>query len=443
MRISMLAMLVAFIVISPSVASAQNKDRNTMVRDDRSRILDDGFWIYNDIDKGLAQARSTGKPLLIVFRCIPCEACAQLDEEVVENNPSVRKWLSKFVCVRQVYTNGVDLSRFQFDYDQSWAAFFMNGDGTIYGRYGTRSHRTESAEDVTLDGFLATMNEVIALHEKFDEVKPALAAKLGQKAPVSSPEEFPSLKDRYTADLNYQGEVAKSCIHCHQVGDALHEWYRSSGTPTPANRIFPYPHPKILGLIMDPKSAVRIERVEPQSWAAEAGFKAGDLVREFGGQPIVSMADIQWVLHNAEESGTILAVVEREGQRQSVSLQLPTGWRETGDISWRATSWPLRRMVTGGLGLRSLTSEEAQAAGNPGGVGLVVNTVGQFNEHAAGKRAGFKKDDIITKIDGQTQPMTESQVFAHLLRSQKIGDSVDVEVLRDGKLRNMQLPIQK
>ena len=113
----------------PSLASAQNRDRNTMVLNDRQRVVDDGYWIYNNLDKGFEEAKKTGKPLLVVFRCIPCEACAQLDEQVVEKNPAVRKHLSNFVCVRVVYANGMDLSRFQFDYDQSWAAFFLNADG--------------------------------------------------------------------------------------------------------------------------------------------------------------------------------------------------------------------------------------------------------------------------------------------------------------------------
>ena len=26
-------------------------------------------WIYNDMDAGFAEARKTGKPLLVVFRC--------------------------------------------------------------------------------------------------------------------------------------------------------------------------------------------------------------------------------------------------------------------------------------------------------------------------------------------------------------------------------------
>jgi serine protease Do len=27
-----------------------------------------GAWIYNDLDKGFAEAKKTGKPLLVVFR---------------------------------------------------------------------------------------------------------------------------------------------------------------------------------------------------------------------------------------------------------------------------------------------------------------------------------------------------------------------------------------
>lgn len=30
-----------------------------------------GPWIYNDLNAGFAQARKAGKPLLVVFRCVP------------------------------------------------------------------------------------------------------------------------------------------------------------------------------------------------------------------------------------------------------------------------------------------------------------------------------------------------------------------------------------
>ena len=28
-------------------------------------------WIYNDLDKGIAEARAAKKPLMVVYRCIP------------------------------------------------------------------------------------------------------------------------------------------------------------------------------------------------------------------------------------------------------------------------------------------------------------------------------------------------------------------------------------
>jgi hypothetical protein len=28
-------------------------------------------WIYNDLKEGNTQAKATGKPLLVVFRCVP------------------------------------------------------------------------------------------------------------------------------------------------------------------------------------------------------------------------------------------------------------------------------------------------------------------------------------------------------------------------------------
>lgn len=50
---------------------AAGEDRDTKVRKDRQSVLEGAFWIYNDLPKGLAEARRMGKPLLVVLRCIP------------------------------------------------------------------------------------------------------------------------------------------------------------------------------------------------------------------------------------------------------------------------------------------------------------------------------------------------------------------------------------
>ncbi len=137
------------------VAQAQTRDEK--VRSDKEKVVADGFWIYNDLPAAMRQAKQNGKPVLVVLRCIPCEECVKLDDDLVDKDPVIRPLLEKFVCVRQVSTNGLDLDTFQYDTDQSFAIFMLNADGTIYGRFGTRSHRTDWFGDVSLKGLAAAL----------------------------------------------------------------------------------------------------------------------------------------------------------------------------------------------------------------------------------------------------------------------------------------------
>jgi hypothetical protein len=38
------------------------------VAEDQDMVASTGYWIYNDLEKGIAQAEKTGQPMLIVFR---------------------------------------------------------------------------------------------------------------------------------------------------------------------------------------------------------------------------------------------------------------------------------------------------------------------------------------------------------------------------------------
>lgn len=42
--------------------------RGNAVQRDRDAMADSDLWIYNDLDKGFAQAKEHGQPLLVVFR---------------------------------------------------------------------------------------------------------------------------------------------------------------------------------------------------------------------------------------------------------------------------------------------------------------------------------------------------------------------------------------
>lgn len=421
-------------------ALCEGQERELKVRGDKKRVEGDGYWIYNDLPGGIERAKESKRPLLVVFRCVPCEACAQLDEDVVQRDPRVRELLDKFVCVRIVHANGMDLSQFQFDYDQSWAAFFLNADLTIYGRYGTRSHQTESKDDVSLEGFAKALTGALELHAQFPKNKGTLAAKRGPTSDVKVPEQFPSFQGKYGAKLDYEGKVVQSCIHCHQVGEALRLMARSSGKPVSDKVLYPYPNPKILGLVLNPRERAKVKQLVAGSTAEQDGFRVGDDIVTLDGQPLLSIADVQWVLHHASDTEKLSAEVLRDGQKRTLTLTLAKGWRQREDISWRATSWDLRRMTLGGLRLESLPAEQQRERKLPSDqLALRVQHVGQYGEHAVAKRAGFLKDDILVAVDGDRSPLTESALMAKLLQTKRPSDRILVTVLRGEK--RLELPL--
>jgi hypothetical protein len=350
-------------LLLPLDAAAQNP-REKKVRDDNVKVEADGYWIYNNLPKAFEEAKTAGKPMVVILRCIPCEECVKLDDELVDKNPAIRPLLDKYVRVRVVSTNGLDLSLFQYDYDQSFACFLLNADGTILGRFGTRSHRTNWVGDVSIDGLAKALQGGLDLCANFDKVKSSLAAKRGPAPLFPVPEKFPSLAARYTSKLNYEGNVVQSCIHCHQVGDAIKDYYRKKKEAAPEEVLFPYPHPKSLGLVLDPKEMAAVKDVVKGKPAAAAGFQPGDRIQKMNGQPLLSIADVQWVLHRVPADGaTVEAEVLRGGKTVSIELKLAKGWRTADDISWRSSSWGLRRMGTAGMKLDAL--EERPPACRP------------------------------------------------------------------------------
>jgi serine protease Do len=440
MRCLMLAVAIALLL--PAGAAAQNA-REKKVRDDKIKVEADGYWIYNNLPKAFDEAKKTGKPLVVILRCIPCEECVKLDDNLVDKDPVLRPLLDKFVRVRVVSANGLDLGLFQYDYDQSFACFILNADGTVYGRFGTRSHRTNWLGDVSIDGLAKALEGGLELHAVYPRNKSLLAGKRGPAPEFPVPEKYPSL-GKYGSKLNYEGNVVPSCIHCHQVGDAIKAFYRTKDEPIPAEVLFPYPHPKSQGLILDPKERATVKEVTAGSPAEQAGFKPGDRIQSLDGQPLLSIADVQWVLHRASADGAKLtAAVIRAGNPIDLTLSLKKGWREKDDISWRTSSWWLRRMATGGIKLENI--DGPLPAGVPKkGMALLVKYFGMNGgPHGAAKAAGVQLGDILISFDGRTDLTRETDVFAHALRSKKIGDKVAIRVVRGGKMFEMTIPMQE
>lgn len=422
------------------LTSISAQERKEKVLKDREEVSKDDLWFYNDFSEARAVAEKENKPMLVVLRCIPCEACSQFDKLVMAKNSKARDLFEKFVCVRIVHTNGLDLSLFQFDYDQSFHAIMMHPDGSIYGRYGSRSQRREE-KDMQLEGFRASLTGALELHARHDEIKASLSGKIGGKPLVKVPEEFPSLKGRYGSTIDYEGKVVESCIHCHQIRDAERKYYRDRDEKLPEELLYPYPLPDVLGLGLDPKTRGTITTVEKDSIADQAGLKKGDKIQSLSGQPILSTADIQWVLHNTKGEGTLDATIERGKESKEIKLTLGEGWRK-GNISWRPTTWELRAWAIGGLFLEDLSEgNRKELKLGKDKLALFAKHVGQYNEHATAKNAGFVDGDIIIEAMGVSKRMSESELIDKALQLEK-GTTMKFKVLRKGKQIEMSFPVK-
>lgn len=211
-----------------------------------------------------------------------------------------------FVRVRLVQITGVDLNIFDFDYDLTWAGFFMNADGLVYGRFGGRDARGPDTRN-TLAGLHFAMEKALETHGRHGHDKPA------QPAPVYA-EKYESARK----------VVRNGCIHCHQVKEIRRQEEKDAST-WQRDSIWVYPLPENVGITLDPDRGNLVHSVPADTPAAKVGLKAGDTLEKLNGRTVFSFADAQHALHYAPPHGAIDVSWTRAGQTMNGSLQAPQG----------------------------------------------------------------------------------------------------------------------
>ncbi len=353
--------------------------------------------------------------------------------------------MKEFICVRLIHMNGLDLKRYDFDYDQTLAIFFLQADQTIYARYGAATgHKPQGPARLALGGFRETMERVLALHKNFATTRDSLAAKQRQlPPPKDKPEQLVYGEGRsFTGGLDWDGKVVQSCIHCHMVRAATREALRRERKPMTPQDLRPYPRTEEAGFSLDAATASRVTQIIPHSAAALAGMQPGDVISTVEGAPIASLADVEWMLHHAGPEASLAMQVERGGKQEKLKLSLKLGWRDQGDASWRTSEWEMRRLGLGGMKLRPLTPEERyQAALAKQAPALMVEHVGQYGAHAKAKNAGWQKGDILLAVEGYDQLRDESSLIRHLLTTHAPGSQVPATRFRQGNRQETVIPV--
>lgn len=419
-------LLTAIISGSPCLVSAAD-DLNVRLND--SHYLEGSFWIYNDFEKARQKAISENKPLFVTFRCVPCHDCKAFDAEVAKNNSQIADLASRhFISARVVEMKGVDLSQFQFDYDLNWAGIFLNPDGTVYARYGTQS--TEGADAYnSVEGLVATMNLVLDAHRNYPANKDEFKNKKGEPQKISDALLLPGLKNR---DKYARRTEVRNCIHCHNIHDAIHEDLYNRKELT-HEKLWKYPLPDNLGISIDPETPNEVKSVMLGKPAAKAGLKSGDKITHVNGQRILSIADIQWVLHGLTNGKEIINFqIQRDGNQIESALKTREGWKKT-DISWRASMWNLPPR----MGIWSPYADEktlVNAGLKPSDKAIMFKWINEKTPTGkSAHSAGLRQGDVLLELNGEKVDFAPNQFHTYIKLNHKPGDSISLKVLRKGK----------
>lgn len=384
-------------------------------------------WIYHDLNAARAAAEKSGKPILAVFRCVPCGSAPKLDEQLSAVDSPLAAILDRFVCVRVVKMNGVDRNVFDFDRDVPYVAMILNADGTVYGRWGTRTatSRTELPRH-TLGSLQTALERAAKLHEGYPANRAALAGKsAAQILSPPMPDDMPTMKPHPV-----NPPEARNCIHCHMVGEANLALVVQQ-RPLTLRELWPYPTADNVGIRLDVRDGLKVKSVISASAAERAGVRAGDVLESLAGAPLISEADVQWVLDHAADDAKPKLGLSRDGRLLELTLELSGAWRR-GQVEWRESLAPARPHIN-----VSPENGKAKLGIGPDEMALSVS----YPREGAAK-AGFKPGDVIISVDGRKDLFSEADFLKYIHVDRPKAHNAELVVLRKGAKLSLTLPLR-
>jgi serine protease Do len=139
---------------------------------------------------------------------------------------------------------------------------------------------------------------------------------------------------------------------------------------------------------LDAPAGALISKVDPDSAAARAGLRAGDVILEYNDANLIDAGQLSAAVAMAAPGDSAKLKIWRDGKTVDLTAKL-------GGVPGKAQL--VKTAATGGatlgLGVRPLTSDEASQSGIASG--LLVERVG-----GAAARAGIEAGDVVLAVDG-------------------------------------------
>ena len=169
--------------------------------------------------------------------------------------------------------------------------------------------------------------------------------------------------------------------------------------------------------------------------------KAGQSIGYINGQLILSIADIQWVLHNLSNTGTTINV-RISGSSRNYVLAARAGWKRT-DVSWRGSMWNVRPRLR--VWMPEATTQELKKLNLPAGQKALkvkwINT--NSPEGRKARDAGLRTGDFVIAVDGKPMGnMTPREFNTHVKLNYKPGQNLPITLWRNGKRIEFNWPLK-
>jgi len=162
--------------------------------------------------------------------------------------------------------------------------------------------------------------------------------------------------------------------------------------------------------------------------AAKAGMQTGDTITEIGGANVLTFGDLQYRYGKTDRNAQrIELTIDRAGARKSLSVELPADWWLT-DTSYRF--WSVEPMLY--FTTRPLTAEQKRGLNLPIG-GFASEVAETVPPAKLDELQMLKLGDIITGVEGVQESRLTQDVECYIKLTKKAGDSITLDLLRDGK----------
>jgi hypothetical protein len=329
------------------------------------------------------------------------------------------KLLSQYVCVRITKMDDVDIGLFDRDWNNTLYFFILNEDEQIYMRYGGRDWASPDTY-LNLSSLELALQQGLELHRRYQQGE----LKKAERPKPLLPREIPLLVER-TIKRN-------ACVECHLIGDFQNLHREQDGTLDKLKHLYRSPDIKTLGIHLDVRKGLIVK--DARDAVQAAGMKPGDRIIALNGTPVWTFGDLQYQYDKVDRSAErILLMVDRGGEPIELPVALPTRWWWTDLTFWQSTVEPRVYFAS-----RPLTEPEKRQRGlPPEGFASEVTRVDELVKMV--KSHELRVSDIIVGVDGVERDDLADTAELFIKLRKKAGDSVMLDVLREGKRMPMRL----